>query len=83
MSDALDRVVTAIAAGEVVVIPTDTVYGLACDPSNDAAVERIYTIKDRPAGLVADVVRSEFAGVRISFHEDLTRRDRVLEARLP
>ena len=40
-------------------------------------------IDPRRAGLVADVVRSEFVGARISFHEDLTRRDRVLEARLP
>ena len=40
-------------------------------------------IDPRRAGLVADVVRSEFAGARVSFHEDLTRRDRVLEARLP
>lgn len=40
-------------------------------------------IDPRRAGLVADLVRSEFAGARISFHEDLTRRDRVLEARLP
>ena len=40
-------------------------------------------IDPRRAGLVADVVRSEFAGARISFREDLTRRDRVLEARLP
>lgn len=39
-------------------------------------------IDPRRAGLVADVVRSEFADARISFHEDLTRRDRVLEARL-
>ena len=40
-------------------------------------------IDPRRAGLVADAVRAEFDGARISFHEDLTRRDRVLEARLP
>ena len=32
-------------------VPTDTVYGLAGDPSNPAAVERIYVIKGRPPGL--------------------------------
>ena len=51
MSQSLDGVVAAIAAGEVVVIPTDTVYGLACDPANAGAVERIYAIKERPARL--------------------------------
>ena len=43
----------------------------------------LFEIDPRRAGLVADVVRSEIDGARIGFHEDLTRRDRVLEARLP
>lgn len=37
-----------IASGGVAVIPTDTVYGLACDPSNADAVERLYALKGRP-----------------------------------
>jgi len=40
--------VAAIRAGQVVGVPTDTVYGLAVDPLNDAAVERLYEIKGRP-----------------------------------
>jgi L-threonylcarbamoyladenylate synthase len=36
-----------IAAGGVVVFPADTVYGLACDPGNEAAIERMYALKDR------------------------------------
>lgn len=37
-----------IRRGEVVGIPTDTLYGLAADPFNLAAVARIYEIKGRP-----------------------------------
>ncbi|MFQ5817140.1 MAG: L-threonylcarbamoyladenylate synthase [Terriglobia bacterium] len=37
-----------IHRGEVVAIPTDTFYGLAADPFNLAAVDRIYTLKGRP-----------------------------------
>ena len=33
--------------GEVIAIPTDTVYGLAADPFNLAAVEEIYRVKGR------------------------------------
>ncbi|MGA7988360.1 MAG: L-threonylcarbamoyladenylate synthase [Candidatus Dormiibacterota bacterium] len=47
----LDAAVLAIQRGGVVAIPTDTVYGLACDPANAAAVERIYEIKRRPRDL--------------------------------
>ena len=51
MTDALDAVAAAVAAGGVVGIPTDTVYGLACRPDDAAAVERVYAIKRRPPGL--------------------------------
>ena len=36
-----------IRRGEVVGIPTDTLYGLAADPFNLAAVERIFRVKGR------------------------------------
>jgi L-threonylcarbamoyladenylate synthase len=37
-----------VAAGGVAVFPADTVYGLACDPSNRDAIERLYALKGRP-----------------------------------
>jgi L-threonylcarbamoyladenylate synthase len=37
-----------LTAGEVVAIPTETVYGLAGNIYNDAALERIFRIKKRP-----------------------------------
>lgn len=47
----------AITGGGVVVFGVDTVYGLACDPRNAAAVARIYELKgrapDKPAALMA------------------------------
>ena len=33
--------------GGIVIFPTDTVYGIGCDPYNKAAVEKIYKIKSR------------------------------------
>jgi L-threonylcarbamoyladenylate synthase len=45
-----------IAVGGVAVFPADTVYGLACDPNNAAAIERMYALKGRelakPAALM-------------------------------
>ena len=39
-----------LSRGGVIVIPTDTVYGLACHPDFPDALQRIYRIKARDAG---------------------------------
>ena len=45
-----------IAVGGVAVFPADTVYGLACEPDTDDAVERLYRLKgrrpDKPAAVM-------------------------------
>ncbi len=38
-----------LVAGDVVAVPTETVYGLAADATNPVAVARIYAVKGRPA----------------------------------
>ena len=48
MSD-LQRAVTLLREGELVGIPTETVYGLAADAANPAAVAKIFAAKGRPA----------------------------------
>ncbi|WP_375391850.1 L-threonylcarbamoyladenylate synthase [uncultured Sphingomonas sp.] len=45
---AIARASALIAAGEVVAVPTETVYGLAADATNAEAVARIYAAKGRP-----------------------------------
>ena len=45
----IDAAVTALKNGALCVIPTETVYGLAADASNEAAVRRIFAAKGRPS----------------------------------
>ena len=49
MHVSLDEAIAKLKNGEVVAIPTETVYGLAADATNDAALQQIYAIKQRPA----------------------------------
>jgi L-threonylcarbamoyladenylate synthase len=63
-SSDLGAVVTALRAGAVVAIPTDTVYGLAVDPRCEGATDRLFALKDRPTTfelpvLVGDVSQAE------------------------
>ncbi|MFM9835079.1 MAG: L-threonylcarbamoyladenylate synthase [Methylophilaceae bacterium] len=45
----LTQAISLLKRGEVVAIPTETVYGLAADASKDEALRQIYVIKQRPA----------------------------------
>jgi L-threonylcarbamoyladenylate synthase len=45
-----NRAVLLLGAGEVVGLPTETVYGLAADGLNESAVRRVFAIKGRPPG---------------------------------
>ena len=46
--DSIKKAATIIAAGGLVAVPTETVYGLAADAANDEAVARIFEAKERP-----------------------------------
>jgi L-threonylcarbamoyladenylate synthase len=68
-----------IAGGGVAVFPADTVYGLACDPEDAAAVERLYALKGRPPAKPAAVMFFDLAPL-----EPLPPRTRrALEQLLP
>jgi len=47
---ALDVAVRALRRGGIIAYPTEAVYGLGCDPANEAAVARLLSIKRRSAG---------------------------------
>ncbi|MEJ6781187.1 L-threonylcarbamoyladenylate synthase [Aminobacter sp. Piv2-1] len=72
---AMDRALALLDAGEVVAIPTETVYGLAGDATNGAAVARIFEAKGRPRfnPLIAHVADMEMAE-RIGMFDPLSRR---------
>lgn len=57
----------AIGKGHLVLLPTETVYGLAVDPASEDAIDRVYTAKgrrfDKPLALcVRDIEQAEIFG---------------------
>jgi L-threonylcarbamoyladenylate synthase len=63
-ADSLPASIAALRAGEVVVVPTDTVYGLAALPDVEGAVGRIYLAKDRPDHVHLPVLAASLDQVR-------------------
>lgn len=60
---ALDRVRACLRGGGLVVHPTDTVYGVAADPFQPAAVDRVYAAKARPRDLALSLAVPEVADI--------------------
>jgi L-threonylcarbamoyladenylate synthase len=57
----VEQVAAALVAGEVVGLPTDTVYGLGAKASIKHAVEQIFDLKSRPPDLALPVLVSGLA----------------------
>ncbi|MGC8627726.1 MAG: L-threonylcarbamoyladenylate synthase [Acidimicrobiales bacterium] len=53
---AIDIGVGSLAAGDIIAIPTDTVYGLAADPFRTGASDRLFRLKGRPRRLELPVL---------------------------
>jgi L-threonylcarbamoyladenylate synthase len=76
---AIAEAAEALAAGQIVAFPTETVYGLGADATNDAAVARLYAAKERPSfnPLIAHVagdLAGEGAGEAAAAALDAARR---------
>lgn len=52
----VDDAVAALRAGEPVVLPTDTVYGLCADAESKEACKRAFALKGRPEGMPTALV---------------------------
>ncbi len=61
--DAMRDAVRWLSDGRLVGYPTDTLYGLACDPRDGRALDRLFRVKGRPAGLTVSLIAGNRAQV--------------------
>lgn len=57
--DALEPAIDALISGQLVVYPTDTLYGLGADPRQPAAIERVFRAKGRPTALAVPLIAAD------------------------
>lgn len=60
----LTEVSAALKAGAVLIIPTETVYGFACDAANEAAIKKIYALKERSEAMPMQLLLSSVEAAR-------------------
>lgn len=49
----------ALKQGEIIVYPTDTVWGIGCDPFNQKAVDRLFKVKGKKENGVSILIKSK------------------------
>lgn len=69
-----------IRAGGVIAYPTETVYGLGCDPFDEDAVRRLLAIKQRPVEKGLILVASDLDQLDGLVHLDDAQRERLRQA---
>jgi L-threonylcarbamoyladenylate synthase len=62
-NESIDRAAQALMRGEIVALPTETVYGLGANALDAAAVAKVFAVKERPRfnPLIVHVLRREEA----------------------
>jgi L-threonylcarbamoyladenylate synthase len=75
VTDGFRAALEALARGELVVVPTDTVYGVAARPDLPGATDRLFAAKGRPRELTLPVLIGEpNAAERLGSIDDRCRR---------
>jgi L-threonylcarbamoyladenylate synthase len=82
-ADDAARLQECVAGGGVAVFPTDTVYGVCCDPDNEQAARRMYELKGRPAARACAVMYFSLEPALETLGELLDAERRALRALLP
>ncbi|NND85878.1 MAG: threonylcarbamoyl-AMP synthase, partial [Nitrosopumilus sp.] len=73
--EGIEKAFQIIIKGGIVVFPTDTVYGIGCDPYNIESVKKIYEIKTRDYSKPLPVlVYSKEIAEKIAIFDEVTKK---------
>ncbi|MDY6845531.1 MAG: L-threonylcarbamoyladenylate synthase [Chloroflexota bacterium] len=80
---AISKAVKTIKCGGTIAFPTDTVYGLAVDPFNSQALNRIYAIKERSIEKAIPVLIGDFQQIEMLVLEVIEPARKLADAFWP
>ncbi|XP_058054760.1 threonylcarbamoyl-AMP synthase [Anopheles bellator] len=79
---AIRQAANLLESGQVIALPTDTVYGLACSANNPAAIQQLYAIKGRHGQKPVAICVADFDDLRYWGQADHLS-DKLLQQLLP
>jgi L-threonylcarbamoyladenylate synthase len=81
--DELGRAIDALRAGEPVIVPTDTVYGLVAAAEGPGPTERLYALKGRAPGRPSALMAADLEALLVCVPELRGRDEAIVRALLP
>lgn len=64
-ADAVTSAIELLKFGAVIAVPTDTVYGLACDATNSQAIQKLYNVKCRNENKPVAICLGEIPDIKL------------------
>ena len=64
LTETLSQAERVLRSGGIIVGPTDTVYGIFCDATNEAAIKKIFELKQRPKEKALPIFVKDIATAR-------------------
>ncbi len=83
MMVSVENAAVIVQAGGVVACPTEAVFGLSCDPRDEAAVSRILSLKNRPPHKGLILIGAKFSQLECFCAIDATVRWEAVQATWP
>jgi L-threonylcarbamoyladenylate synthase len=78
----MEKVLEALRAGQLIIYPTDTVYGIGADALNKKAVDFVYEVKQRPRDQPISILVADF-DMLYKYANASQAQKKVLEEQLP
>lgn len=72
-----------IKSGEILILPTDTVYGIACDSMNEKAVKKIYELKQRELSKPMNILVSNMEMIKEVVKKISKEEEKIVKKFLP
>ena len=63
MKEEIKNCVKVLTNGGIILYPTDTIWGIGCDATNEEAVKKIYELKKRSKSKALIILISEYANI--------------------
>ena len=73
----IKKISESIRLGRIIILPTDTVYGISASPFNEKAIKKVYDLKERDLSKPCNILVSNFSMIK-----DVTKNITKIEERI-